>query len=121
MARSMRRATTNVDVRRATSLVILLSERSEDIRVLPRFRNPLLLHVGDLAVLVDDDGRARGESFVVEIEPVLRRDRALRMKIREQRKVEAELLLESGLRPRAVDADAEHLRVRAVELREVLL
>ena len=64
---------------------------------------------GDLAVLVDEDEGAVGEADLLDVGAVGAGDLALGLEVGEQRRVDAELLLEGLVGEEAVDADPDQL------------
>ena len=68
------------------------------------------MHPRHLAVLVDDDRRARGEAEVPLVEAVLLGGGPFGMKVSEERILHPERLLELAMRMMAVDADTEQRR-----------
>src|SRR5262245_37061401 len=81
----------------------------------------VLGHERDLAALVDDHGGALRLPLGIIVEAEALRDGALRVEVGEQRVAQTEVLDERRVRPVAVDAHAEHLRVDPLELTEVVL
>ncbi len=79
----------------------------------------VVLSPSDLALLVDDHGRTRRDALLRLVEAGTSRRRFPRVEVGEERTTDAERLGERTMRPRAVDADAEDLRIGGLKLRDV--
>src|ERR1700735_1211206 len=97
-----------------------LFEGLRDFRDVWHGRNIVIFEPGDFAIAVDDGDGAPGDPFVGEVDAELIGDRAARLEIGEQRIIDAELFGECLVRPHAIDAQAEHLRVELVEALQIV-
>src|ERR1700730_8856446 len=75
----------------------------------------------DLALTVDDEQGALANTLVFTIRTVRLRDRALRVKIRKQRKMQVAIPDEGRVTPRAIDRNAQQLGAMLAKLRKDLV
>src|ERR1700693_1321853 len=80
----------------------------------------VIFEPGDFSGAVNDSDRAAGDAFVGQKDAVFFTNRATRLKIREQRILDAHLFGERFMRPGAVYAHTEHLRIELVETFHVI-
>src|ERR1700704_1407255 len=72
----------------------------------------------NFSIFIDNKERALSNPLLVAIRPILLRDRTLRLKIRQQRKMIVAILGERLVAPDAVDGNAQQLGMKLLELRK---